>query len=211
VIRVSGTACGPRPSPRTGDEARFDDPSAEGFSGDPLPFLTVATDDEAGIDRNDELGDTLIGGRVGGDADADFVGDSALPHMAAAALTFEGVVFVGELPNDGSGEVGVDKDCFEGEVFVLKPAISVPGPGAGAGTDTGEIGSSSSASPISEFPSSPSSNSSKSFICGDVGGLIVYDVYYMPINVSDDVYLVKSSSVAIPSPRFTPHRYTQWI
>jgi len=121
----------------------------------------VATDDETGIDRNEVLGDALTGGRDGG--------ESAFPHIAAAALTFDGVDLSGELPNDGSGDAGVDRACLTGEVFVL--VLEPAGPGATPGT--GEMGSSSSSSPASDWLSSPSSSSSSSFICGDVGVLIL--------------------------------------
>jgi len=122
-------------------------PSSLGrFSGE--DFETVAADEEAGMDRNDELGDTRAGGREGGLIDC--------PHKAAAALTFEGVV----VDLTGMGKV---EAAFKGELA------------SGAMGDLGESGKSTKSSfPIDlESSSSSNSSSSSSFILGEVGVLIV--------------------------------------
>jgi hypothetical protein len=122
------------------------------FSGEDLPI--VATEDEAGMERKEELGEIRTGGREGGLIDC--------PHIAAAALTFEGL-FVGD-------------DLF-GDV----PSIEADAEGEGeVGSTLGEVGlgdndnSSNSSLPI-DLESSPSfnSNSSSSFIRGEVGGLMM--------------------------------------
>jgi hypothetical protein len=116
------------------------------FSGE--AFETVAADEEAGMDLNEELGDTRAGGREGGLIDC--------PHKAAAALTFEGVVV--DLTEIGEAEV-----AFDGELA------------SGAMGDLGESGKSTNSSRPIDLESSSSSNSSSSssFILGEVGVLIV--------------------------------------
>jgi hypothetical protein len=72
-----------------------DDSIAAGrFSGE--VFDTVAAD----MDRNEELGETLTGGRGGGLIDP--------PNLAAAALTFEGVdsIATGEVVDSNEAFVG---------------------------------------------------------------------------------------------------------
>jgi hypothetical protein len=64
------------------------------FSGE--VFDTVAAD----MERNEELGDTLTGGREGGLIEP--------PNIAAAALTFEGVDSI------GTGEVVDSNEAFVG-------------------------------------------------------------------------------------------------
>jgi hypothetical protein len=113
------------------------------FSGD--VFDTVAAD----IERNEELGETLTGGREGGLMDP--------PHIAAAALTFEGVdvsIATGEV--DAEGEIEVDG--LEGE--------------AESGFGESDRSSNSPSTMDLESSSSPNSSSSSSFIIGLVGVIV---------------------------------------